>query len=281
MKRVLFVCEGNRVRSQMGEALLRLHGGDRFEAYSAGVRPGDVLPDFTVRALEESPIPREGLSPKHYSTFADEEFDYLIVVCDTVRAEAPTLPRAKHRLDWTIEDPRDAQNRGLTIDEALRENTRDLRRHIVRFLEEQGCIFCMILRGDADASFLHNDDLVAAFMDIRPVNQGHVLVIPRHHHVTMDEVPENVAGRMMAVAGRIARALPQTDVRMEGYNLWVANGEVAGQEVFHVHLHILPRFEGDGFGLRFPPSWGTRPPREQLEALAERVREKMSETPQM
>lgn len=273
MKRVLFVCEGNRVRSQMGEALLRFHGGDRFEVYSAGVRPGDFLPDFTQRALAESAYPHEGLAPKHYSTFADEEFDYLIVVCDTVRREDPPLPRAKHRLDWTIEDPRDAQDRGLTIDEALRENKRDLRRHIVRFLEEQGCIFCMILAGEADATFLYNDDLVSAFMDIRPVTEGHALVIPREHHVTMDEVPEPVASRMMQVGGRIAKAIEASGVPFEGYNLWVANGEAAGQEVFHVHLHVLPRYQGDGFGLRFPPGYGARPPRETLEAIADRVRQ--------
>jgi histidine triad (HIT) family protein len=59
---------------------------------------------------------------------------------------------------------------------------------------------------------------------------------------------------------------------MEGYNLWVANGEAAGQEVFHVHLHVLPRFKGDGFGLRFPANYGRRPEREALDALAERVR---------
>jgi len=126
------------VRSQMGESLLRHHGGDRFEAFSAGIRPGDVLPDFTARALAEAHYGIEGLVPKHYDVFAGEEFDYVIVLCDTVRAEAPALPVAKTRLDWKIEDPGDAKRRGVTIEEAVRENLRDIREHIMHFLEAEG-----------------------------------------------------------------------------------------------------------------------------------------------
>lgn len=276
MKRVLFVCEGNRVRSQMAEAMLRHHAGDRFEAFSGGIRPGDVVPDFTIAALRESFYPAHGLNPKHVDTFGDEEFDYLVVLCDTVRAEDPPLPRANKRLDWPIEDPRDAQNRGLTIHEALRENKRDLRQHIVRFMEAEGCVFCAIVAGEAEASFIYRDELVDAFIDIRPVTEGHSLVIPREHYITMDEVPEDMAGRMTAVAGRIAKAIEASDVPFEGYNLFVANGEEAGQEVFHVHMHVIPRYKNDGFGFRFPPGWGERPPRGELETLAANIRERLA-----
>lgn len=276
MKRVLFVCEGNRARSQLAEAMLRHHGGDRFQAFSGGIRPSGGLPDFTERALHESFYPTDGLVPKHVDTFADEEFDYLIVLCDTVRAEDPPLPQAKVRLDWPIEDPGDKQRRGLSIEQALRENKTELRSRIVRFLEADGCIFCRIVAGEAEASFLYRDDLVDAFIDIRPVLEGHALVIPREHYVTMDEVPEPVAGRMTHVAGRIAKALEASGVPFEGYNLWVANGEQAGQEVFHVHLHVLPRYASDGFGLKFPNTWGQRPPREDLDSLAARIREHLT-----
>jgi histidine triad (HIT) family protein len=275
MKRVLFVCEGNRVRSQMAEAMLRHHAGDRFAAFSAGIRLGDALPDFTRQALRESFYPSDGLVPKHVDTFAGDEFDYLVVLCDTVRAEGPPLPRAKKRLDWTIEDPKDAQARGLTIEEALRENKRDLRSHIVRLMEEEGCVFCKIVAGEMEASFLYRDDLVDAFLDIRPVTEGHALVIPRDHYITMDEVPEHVAGRMAQAGGQIAKALEASGVPFEGYNLWVANGEAAGQEIFHVHLHVLPRYPEDGFGLRFPPAWGNRPLRKELETLAARIRSRL------
>jgi hypothetical protein len=82
--------------------------------------------------------PADGLFPKHVDTFADEEFDYLVVLCDTVRAEDPPLPRAKKRLDWPIEDPGNAKKRGLTIEEAVRENRAELRSRIVLFLEDEG-----------------------------------------------------------------------------------------------------------------------------------------------
>ena len=139
-KRVLFVCEGNRARSQMAEAMLRHHGAGSFDVFSAGIRPGEEVPAFTIAALEEAHYPAGGLRSKHYGEFADEEFDFLIVLCDTVRAEAPDLPRAQTRLDWKIEDPGDARKRGVPIEEALRENRAVLRSHIVRFMEEQGCM---------------------------------------------------------------------------------------------------------------------------------------------
>jgi histidine triad (HIT) family protein len=272
MTTVLFICEGNRARSQLAEAMLRHHGGDRFEAFSAGIRPGDVVPQFTIDALDEASYPSSGLRPKHFSEFAGDEFDFLIVLCDRVRAESPQLPAARVRLDWPIEDPADAQARGLTIDEALRDNRTELRSRIVRFMESQGCVFCAIVQGSSDASFIYRDSDIVAFMDIRPVTEGHLLVIPAEHWVTIDEVPEDIAGRMMIVGSRAAKALAESGVRMEGYNLFVANGEAAGQEVFHVHLHVIPRFAEDGFGFKFPPGYGARPQRTQLEELAEKIR---------
>ena len=276
-KRVLFVCEGNRARSQLAEAMLRHHGaGPASTSTAPASGRATKCRAFTIAALDEAHYPSGGLRSKHYSEFADDEFDFLIVLCDTVRNDDPDLPSARTRLDWTIEDPGDAQKRGVSIEEALRENRHALRSHIVRFMEEQGCIFCRILTGEVTGSFVYRDDIVAAFMDIRPVHEGHVLVIPVGHWVTMDEVPEDVAGRIMAVSGRIARALPATGVPMDGYNLYVANGEPAGQEVFHVHVHILPRYRGDAFGLRFPPGYGKIADRTRLDELAGKLRASVS-----
>ncbi len=271
MIRVLFVCEGNRARSQMAEAMLRHHGAGRFEVFSAGIRPGDEVPAFTIEALREAHYPAGGLRSKHLSEFAAAEFDYVIVLCDTIRAEAPDLPGARVRLDWPIDDPGDLGKRGIPIEEALRQNRLDLRSHIVRFMESVGCIFCAIVRGDADASFVHRDDAVSAFMDIRPITEGHTLIIPNEHYVTMDDVPDEIAGQMTALSSRIGRAL-RGKVKMDGYNLFVANGEAAGQEVFHVHMHIIPRSRGDNLGFRFPEGYGRVESRERLDALAEALR---------
>jgi histidine triad (HIT) family protein len=134
------------------------------------------------------------------------------------------------------------------------------------------CVFCAIVAGDAPASIVHGDDAVVAFMDIRPVNAGHVLVVPRQHAVSLLELDEETAGRMTAVGMRIAGALRASGVRFEGFNLFLANGEVAGQEVFHVHLHVIPRFARDGFGLRFGPDYGRLAHRSDLDGLAQRVR---------
>jgi histidine triad (HIT) family protein len=134
------------------------------------------------------------------------------------------------------------------------------------------CIFCDILAGIVPASRVYRDELVTAFMDIQPVNPGHVLVIPNRHAVGLADLDEAAGAQMFVVAQRVARALRQSGVRCEGVNLFLADGVTAGQEVFHVHLHVFPRFEGDGFGLRFGPHYRERPSRAALEEVAERVR---------
>jgi histidine triad (HIT) family protein len=134
------------------------------------------------------------------------------------------------------------------------------------------CIFCRILAGESPGSFVHRDEHCAAFMDIQPVNPGHLLVIPVRHAAYLAELGAATAGRLMQVAQRLAAALRASGLRCEGVNLFLADGEAAMQEVLHVHLHVFPRFRGDGFGLRFGPDYTTRPPREALEDAAARIR---------
>ncbi|MBC7236530.1 MAG: HIT family protein [Chloroflexi bacterium] len=134
------------------------------------------------------------------------------------------------------------------------------------------CIFCEIVANRQPASFVYRDELCAAFMDIQPVTRGHLLVIPNRHAAFLVELDPRVGGHLFAVAQRLAQALRESEVRCEGINLFLADGTVAGQEVFHVHLHVIPRHRGDGFGLRFPPDYGRRPPRHELDAVAESIR---------
>ncbi len=134
------------------------------------------------------------------------------------------------------------------------------------------CVFCAIVEGQAPVSTLYRDDAVIAFMDIQPVNPGHVLVVPVKHVVSLVDVDEGTAGRMLALAQRMGAALAASGVRCDGFNLFLADGEVAGQEVFHVHLHVIPRYAGDGFGLRFGPEYGRLPPRSELDETARRIR---------
>jgi len=137
------------------------------------------------------------------------------------------------------------------------------------------CIFCDIVRGAAPASIVYSDEQVMAFVDIRPVNPGHLLVIPRTHAACVAELQPELGGQMFQVAMRLAQALRQTSLPCEGVNLFLADGAVAGQEVFHVHLHVLPRFRGDGFGFRFGPDYGALPARGALDGIAAAIRQQL------
>jgi len=139
-------------------------------------------------------------------------------------------------------------------------------------VSQSTCVFCEILAGRAEATFLHRDTVCAAFMDIQPVNRGHVLIVPVRHAVDLAATRPEEWIRVSDLGRRVAAALRASGLRCEGVNLFLADGAPAGQEVFHAHLHVLPRFSGDGFGLRFPDDYRNLPSRDALEADANRIR---------
>lgn len=141
------------------------------------------------------------------------------------------------------------------------------------------CPFCSIVAGQAPATFVFQDEHCAAFMDIQPVNPGHVLIVPVRHATSLADLSAAAAGHLMQVAHGIAGALRHSGLRCDGVNLLLADGEAAMQEVFHVHLHVFPRFPGDGFGLRFDPEYSRRPSREQLEHAAGQIRSALGTVP--
>ena len=108
------------------------------------------------------------------------------------------------------------------------------------------CIFCKIINGEIPSRKIYEDELVYAFLDISPINFGHTLVIPKEHHQSAATIPENVAGRMFAIASRIGILLKRFD-EYDGYNLHLADGTAAGQVVMHAHLHVIPRGAEDNF----------------------------------
>ncbi|HEX8228982.1 MAG TPA: HIT family protein [Chloroflexia bacterium] len=132
------------------------------------------------------------------------------------------------------------------------------------------CIFCDIIVGESPSSMVYEDDLAVAFMDIQPVNTGHVLVIPRRHFTYLSDMDEETGAQLFRVGMRVQEAIRRSDIKCEGINLFLADGEAAGQEVFHVHLHVFPRFAGDTFKLE--GDWSVFPPRQELNAVAERIR---------
>ncbi len=110
------------------------------------------------------------------------------------------------------------------------------------------CIICKVLSGELEVSMVYRDNCCSAFMDIQPVNAGHMLVVPPHTPY-LAELKEEEGAQMFRVAQRLTAVLRVGVVKCEGINLFLADGQAAGQEVFHVHLHVFPRYAGDGFGL--------------------------------
>jgi histidine triad (HIT) family protein len=133
------------------------------------------------------------------------------------------------------------------------------------------CVFCGLLAGRLPASVVLRDGNCTAFMDIQPINAGHVLVVPDDHAAYLADLREDTGAQMFRTAQKVAAALYESGLDCEGVNLFLADGEVAGQEVFHVHLHVFPRFAGDGFGLRFGAGYTDKPDRDQLERAAKRI----------
>ena len=107
-------------------------------------------------------------------------------------------------------------------------------------------------------------------MDIAPVNPGHLMVVPRGHAAALADLDEETGAHLFVVAMRMAAAVRESGARSEGINLFLADGEAAFQEVFHVHLHVLPRWRGDSF--RIDADWTARPDRAELDAVAASIR---------
>lgn len=136
-----------------------------------------------------------------------------------------------------------------------------------RTLPGAGCVFCRIVEGTEPASIVAADDEAVAFLDIAPATPGHLLVVPRAHATGLADLPADTGERLFRVAQRLAGALRGSGLRCAGVNLFLADGAAAFQDVFHVHLHVIPRWPGDGVRLHM----GT-PSRPELDGHAAAVR---------
>ena len=136
------------------------------------------------------------------------------------------------------------------------------------------CIFCEIIAGNAPASIIYQDELVMSFLDINPVTPGHTLVIPRVHQPNLNDLDEKTGMHLFKITMRLASAIRKSGIKCEGINLFLADGEAAFQDVFHTHLHIIPRFEGDAF--KISTDWSSHPERSELDQIAERIRKGQS-----
>ena len=133
------------------------------------------------------------------------------------------------------------------------------------------CIFCKIVRKEIPATVIHENDRVLVFMDIKPVNPGHLLVVPKVHFDDYASTSEEALREMAVSAKRMGKAA-MAALGAPGFNLAVNNGRLAGQLVDHVHLHVIPRFEGDGHEL-----WHGTPYAEgEMQAVADKLKTALS-----
>jgi histidine triad (HIT) family protein len=132
------------------------------------------------------------------------------------------------------------------------------------------CIFCDLIRGAAEVSVCYEDARALAFMDIQPVNAGHVIIVPKVHYETLHDVPHDVAMHLFDVAMRIAPVI-RTIARADDMNIVVNSGPAAGQNIFHYHVHLIPRTAGDGFDIPLPFDGSQMPDRTMLDATAVRI----------
>jgi len=132
------------------------------------------------------------------------------------------------------------------------------------------CLFCKIVAGEIPATKIYEDEKSLAFLDIMPASYGHTLVIPKEHHANFDEVTPEVLCQTISCAQKVGRAV-KSALDLEGYNVDIHNGEVAGQSVQHLHIHIIPRHKDDGL-LLFPRS---KYQDGEMEEIAGKIREQV------
>ena len=138
--------------------------------------------------------------------------------------------------------------------------------------DPSNCIFCEIFAGRSPVSMIWEDNRVGVLVPFKPVNGGHALVVPKAHAPYLADLDSDLAAHVMQIAQRTGAAIRASGLRCEGVNLFLADGESAGQEVFHFHLHIYPRFSSDGFGFKFDARHFVDVERGEMDRLAALIR---------
>jgi len=109
---------------------------------------------------------------------------------------------------------------------------------------DESCIFCKIVLKQSPASILYEDETVIAFLDIRPLNMGHTLVIPKTHYIDIFDIPQKELAAVH-ITTKLLSAAVRKATEADGISIIQQNGKAAGQDIFHLHIHVVPRFEGE------------------------------------
>ena len=116
----------------------------------------------------------------------------------------------------------------------------------------ENCIFCKIANGEIPAATLYEDENFRVILDLGPASKGHALILPKSHAANIYELSDEMAAKAMILAKKMATAMTAA-LKCDGFNIVQNNGECAGQTVFHFHMHLIPRYEGDQVGITWPP----------------------------
>lgn len=132
------------------------------------------------------------------------------------------------------------------------------------------CVFCRLAVGRGERSLIYEDDICYVILTTGPVTPGHSIVIPKAHAPYLRDLDDATWAHVCQIAKRLERAIACSGLKCEGTNLFLADGEAAFQEVFHLHLHVFPRYKGDSF--RLVADWSNHPPRPELDEIAAQIR---------
>ncbi len=134
-------------------------------------------------------------------------------------------------------------------------------------MKNDQCIFCKIAAGEIPSKTIYEDDDFRVILDLGPATKGHALILPKEHYANLYELPEETAKKVICLAKKMAMVMTEK-LHADGFNLVQNNGEVAGQTVFHFHMHLVPRYKGDGQTIGWKPG---KPSDEDLEAIRKAI----------
>ena len=135
-------------------------------------------------------------------------------------------------------------------------------------MDHTDCIFCKIANGEISSRTLYEDDNFRVIFDISPASKGHAIILPKKHAANIFEISEDDASKIYVVAKKVATALSE-ELQCDGVNILQNNGEAAGQSVFHLHMHIIPRYKNDTVNIKWKP---TAPDEALLDQLSEKLK---------
>ena len=134
------------------------------------------------------------------------------------------------------------------------------------------CPFCKMISGELESIFVHQDPICSALMSFQPINPGHLMVIPNQHIQDLEDLPEETAAHLFLTGQQLGRALRNSGIQCEGINIFLTAGRASESKIPHLHLHVIPRFEGDGFEFLFSPRYAEIPILDELEKNAYHIK---------